>query len=101
MLATTLCDRHATLHESADALLVLADASPEWFLWTTDHYRACGLVGPHATGHDVAVRRLLLWIDSTRWAAERSGDPSRAAALSARLTELETEAGLAVSPPSH
>jgi hypothetical protein len=99
-LAADLCDGRATLAESVEAVLALAQTDPEWFAGVGDEYRQRGFVGLTATDRDVAAQYLFVRIEGMRWTAEQLGDVSRAAAVSARVAQLADELRSVAAAPS-
>jgi hypothetical protein len=81
-----------TFAEAVDALSAVADADPEWFAEVRGQFPSAGRVSPTATDRDILAELLLRRIRSTIRTAEASGDDRRVAALSARLTQLESVA---------
>lgn len=90
-VAIALLERRLTLAEAVEAIFAIASASPEWLPAMATTYRANQHLGPMATERDAAKRYLLIKLEMMRSTAECRGDLSQAAAISARLVELNEE----------
>jgi hypothetical protein len=89
-VAARVCDKHLTLAEGVDEVMVIGRASPEWFDQVRCRQRSLGRVPAGATDRDVAASYVLLKIELLRGVAEKSGDAPRAAEIAARLSDLRS-----------
>jgi hypothetical protein len=98
-IATRLIEQRVTLDEALESVAAVLAADPDWFAFLRQHYRDTGVVPPSATDRDVMAAYLLNKVRRVLREAEASGEPARAALLSARVIGLEEEARLLSAAP--
>ena len=99
-IVSSACDGRMTLNEALDALLALAQTSPDWLAGLRCGYRGKYGLSFTPTDREVMSCYLVFKIESLRAMAIEMGNTAHAAFLSDRLASIEEELRLQTKPPT-
>ena len=100
-IGAALCDNRLTLTEAIDAVMALAEDSPDWIEQLRGRYCSYGFLLPTATDREVMTRYLRVHIEAMKSVAESAGESTRVVAFSAHLAHLGDGHDSVPAPRAH